>query len=115
MYWTSANRERAFENGLIRPLDDLPGMDELKKKIAPASLDSLKNRDGSKIIGLPYFTSVFILMYNEPMLQQAGIKAPAKTWDELAEHSTKLKRDKGSDTPTLQNWNNSASGTIPKF
>ena len=66
MYCNSANREHWFENGLIRPLDDLPGMDELKKKIAPASLDSLKNRDGSKIIGLPYFTSVFILMYNEP-------------------------------------------------
>jgi multiple sugar transport system substrate-binding protein len=73
MYCNSANRERWFENGLIRPLDDLPGMDELKKKIAPASLDSLKNRDGSKLIGLPYFNSLFILMYNEPMLQQAGI------------------------------------------
>ncbi len=115
MYCNSANREHWFENGLIRPLDDLPGMDELKKKIAPASLDSLKNRDGSKIIGLPYFTSVFILMYNEPMLQHAGIKAPAKTWDELIEHSTKLKRDKVSETPYLPNWNNSSSGTMPQF
>ena len=112
MYCNSANRERWFENGLIRALDDLPGMDELKKKIAPASLDSLKNRDGSKTIGLPYFNSIFILMYNEPMLQQAGIKAPAKTWAELIEHCTKLKRDKVSDTPYLPNWNNSPSGTM---
>jgi multiple sugar transport system substrate-binding protein len=115
MYCNSANRERWFENGLIRALDDLPGMDELKKKVAPASLDSLKNRDGSKIIGLPYFNSIFILMYNEPMLQQAGIKAPAKTWDELIEHCTKLRRDKVSDTPYLPNWNNSASGTMPQL
>src|SRR2546422_8428290 len=54
-------------------------------------------------------------MYNEPMLQQAGIKAPAKTWDELMEHSAKLKRDKISDTPYLPNWNNSGSGTMPQF
>ena len=49
------------------------------------------------------------------MLQQAGIKAPAKTWDELVEHCTKLKRDKVSDTPFLPNWNNSPSGTMPQF
>jgi multiple sugar transport system substrate-binding protein len=115
MYCNSANRERWADNGLIRALDDLPGMDELKKKIAPASLDSIKSKDGSKTVALPYFTSLFILMYNEPMLQQAGIKAPAKTWEELVEHCTKLKRDKVSDTPYLPNWNNSGSGTMPQF
>ena len=115
MYCNAANRERWWENGLIRALDDLPGMDEIKKKIAPASLDALKSRDGSKFIALPYFTSLFILMYNEPMLQQAGIKAPPKTWDELVEHCLKLKKDKVSDTPFLPNWNNSGSGTMPQF
>ena len=54
-------------------------------------------------------------MYNEPMLEQAGIKAPAKSWDELVEHCTKLKRDKVSDTPFLPNWNSSPSGTMPQF
>jgi len=115
MYCNSANRERWVDNGLIRALDDLPGMDELKKKIAPASLDSIKSKDGSKTVALPYFNSLFILIYNEPMLQQAGIKAPAKSWDELMEHSAKLKRDKISDTPYLPNWNNSGSGTMPQF
>ena len=76
MYCNHNNRERWYENGLIRPVDDLPGVDELKKKMTPANLDSLKSKDGTKLLGLPYFTSLFILMYNEPMLQQAGIKAP---------------------------------------
>jgi multiple sugar transport system substrate-binding protein len=67
------------------------------------------------VVALPYFTSLFILIYNEPMLQQAGIRAPAKTWDELVEHCTKLKRDKVSDTPYLPNWNNSGSGTMPQL
>jgi len=115
MYCNHNNRERWFENGLIRAVDDLPGTDELKKKMTPANLDSLKSKDGTKLLGLPYFTSLFILIYNEPMLQQAGIKAPAKTWDELVEHSMKLKKDKISDTPYLPNWNNSPSGTMPQF
>src|SRR2546429_9759427 len=70
MYCNPANRERWADNGLIRPLDDLPGMDELKKKMAPGNLEAARSRDGSKVVGLPYFTSIFILMYNEPMLQQ---------------------------------------------
>src|SRR3979490_3194098 len=49
------------------------------------------------------------------MRQQAGIKAPAESWDELVEHCTKLKRDKVSDTPFLPNWNNSPSGVMPQF
>jgi ABC-type glycerol-3-phosphate transport system substrate-binding protein len=41
MYCNHNNRERWYENGLIRPIDDLPGADELKKKMTPANLDSL--------------------------------------------------------------------------
>ena len=115
MYCAHNYRERWFENGLIRPVDELPGTDELKKKMTPANLDSLKSKDGTKLLGLPYFTSLFVLIYNEPMLQQAGIKAPAKSWDELVEHCAKLKKDKVSDTPYLPNWNNSPSGTMPQF
>ncbi|MBI1847582.1 MAG: extracellular solute-binding protein [Candidatus Rokubacteria bacterium] len=115
MYCNHNNRERWYENGLLRALDDLPGADELKKKMTPANLESLKSKDGAKLLGLPYFTSLFILIYNEPMLQQAGIKEPAKSWDELVEQCSKLKRDKVSDTPFLPNWNNSPSGTMPQF
>jgi len=114
MYCAHNFRERWYENGLIRPIDDLPGVDELKKKMNPQNLESLKSKDG-KLAGLPYFTSLFTLIYNEPMLQQAGIKAPAKSWDELVEHSLKLKKDKLSDHPFLPNWNNSPSGTMPQF
>jgi len=114
MYCAHNFRQRWYENGLIRPLDDLPGVDVLKKKMLPANLESLKAKDG-KLAGLPYFTSLFILIYNEPMLQQAGIKEPAKSWDELVDHCLKLKRDRISDTPYLPNWNVSPSGTMPQF
>ena len=114
MYCAHNFRQRWYENGLVRPLDDLPGIDELKKKMNPQNLESLKAKDG-KLAGVPYFTSLFILIHNEPMLQQAGIKAPAKSWDELVEHSLKLKKDKVSDYPFLPNWNVSPSGTMPQF
>jgi len=114
MYCAHNFRQRWYENGLIRPLDDLPGIDELKKKMNPQNLESLKAKDG-KLAGVPYFTSLFILIYNEPMLQGAGIKAPAKSWDELVEHGLKLKKDKVSDYPFLPNWNVSPSGTMPQF
>jgi multiple sugar transport system substrate-binding protein len=115
MYCTHNYRERWYQNGLIRPLDDLPGVDELKKKMTPANLDSLKSKDRAKLLGLPYFTSLFILIYNEPMLQQAGIRAPAQNWDELVAHCQKLKKDRVSDHPYLPNWNVSSSGTMPQF
>src|SRR5258705_1832740 len=115
MYCVHNNRQRWYENGLIRPMDDLPGVEELKRKMTPANLDSLKSKDGTKLLGLPYFTSLFTLIYNEPMLQQAGIRAPAKSWDELVEHCTKLKKDKISDTPYLPNWSHGPSETMPQF
>jgi len=115
MYCVHNNRQRWYENGLIRPMDDLPGVDELKKKMTPANLDSLKSKDGSKLLGLPYFTSLFTLIYNEPMLQQAGISVPARSWDELGEHCTKLKKDRISDTPYLPNWSHGPSETMPQF
>jgi len=115
MYCTHNNRERWFESGMIRGLDELPGMDELKKKMSPANLDGLRSKDGKAVIGLPYFTSLFILMYNEPMLKQAGFNEPAKSWDELVDHCLKLKKDKLSDTPYLPNWNPTQSGTMPQF
>ena len=115
MYCTHDNRERWFENELIRPVDDLPGVDELKKKMRPANLESLMDKSGTKLTGLPYFTSLIICAYNEPMLQKAGFSGPAKTWDELMEQCMKLKKDKLSDFPYLPNLNAGLSGTMLTF
>ena len=115
MYCTHDNRERWFDSGMIQALDDLPGIDELKKQMRPANLDSLMSKDGSKLTGLPYFTSLIVCIYNEPLLQKAGFSGPAKTWDELIEQCTKLKKDKLSDYPYLPNLNAGLSGTMLTF
>lgn len=106
-------RERWSQNGLIRTLDDLPGVEDIKKAMLPAALDNLKNKDG-KLVGLPYYSALYIMMYNEPMLQQAGLK-PATSWDELIEQSVKLKKDKISEYPYLPNWNPTITGFTTQF
>jgi len=55
MYCAHNFRQRWYENGFVRPLDDLPGIDELKKKMNPQNLESLKAKDG-KLAGVPYLT-----------------------------------------------------------
>jgi multiple sugar transport system substrate-binding protein len=114
MYCFHSFRERWSQRGVIRALDDLPGADELKKAMAPASLANLQNRDG-KLVALPYFVNLYIMMYNEPLLQKAGFQKPAASWDELVEQCVKLKKDKHSEYPFLPNWNPTITGTTPQF
>ena len=115
MYCNHDNRERWFENGLIRPLDDLPGMDELKKKMTPANLDSLKNKDGSKLLGLPYFTSLFILMYNEPMLQQAGHQGAGQDLGRAGRALHQAQARQGERHPVPAELEQQPVGTMPQF
>lgn len=114
MYCFHSFRERWSQTGLIRALDDLPGVDEIKAAMAPANLESLKNKDG-QLIALPYYLALYIMMYNEPMLQQGGVQAPAASWDELIEHCVKLKKDGVSEYPYLPNWNPTVTGTTTQF
>lgn len=107
-------RERWSQNGVIRTLDDLPGAADIKKAMAPANYESLCNKEG-KLVGLPYYTGMYIIMYNEPMLQQNGIAKYAASWDELIEHCVKLKKDKVAEYPFLPNWNPTVTGTTPQF
>lgn len=106
-------RERWSQNGLIRTLDELPGADAIKKSMLPAALANLQNKDG-KLVGLPYYTALYIMMYNEPMLEKAKLK-PAGSWDEFIEQAVKLKKDKISEYPYLPNWNPTITGFTTQF
>jgi multiple sugar transport system substrate-binding protein len=56
--------------------------------IEPSFIDSAKI-DG-QAYGLPTVASTRALFYNKTLLQQAGVAAPPKTWDELLEASKKI-------------------------
>lgn len=114
MYCFHSFRERWSQRGMIQPLDDLPGVDAIKASMEATSLANLSNKEG-KLVALPYFVNLYILMCNEPMLQQAGFEKPAGEWEELIEQCVKLKKDNLSEYPFLPNWNPTITGTTPQF
>ncbi|NGO67045.1 extracellular solute-binding protein [Streptomyces sp. SB3404] len=54
--------------------------------------------DGTQY-GIPWVSSTRVLFYNKKILKEAGVKAPPKTWDELAAAAKKIKDKKAADTP----------------
>ncbi|MFT4007592.1 MAG: extracellular solute-binding protein [Lacrimispora sp.] len=62
--------------------------DQWKKSISDVCWD-VNSRDG-KIYGIPYSRQVIGYFYNKDLFEKAGIKEPAKTWDEFFEQCDKL-------------------------
>lgn len=79
--------------GYLRPIDDLPGVDELKADMLEGAFSSVTWPDG-KMYGLLYFLGGILLSYNEEILETAGISEPPKSLDELKEQCLIIK-DKG--------------------
>lgn len=80
--------------GIIMPLDDMPGFQELKDAIIAAEIEPLIV-DG-KTYGFPIRGNSIHLIYNKQMFRDAGLdpENPPQTLDELADAAVKLtKRD----------------------
>ncbi|NKM36205.1 extracellular solute-binding protein [Rhizobium laguerreae] len=85
-------------------LVDVPSRitDEMKKGVLPGAWTTVQY-DG-KYYGMPWILDTKYLFYNKEILEKAGIKAPPKTWDELAEQAKTIK-DKGLlATPIAWSW-----------
>jgi multiple sugar transport system substrate-binding protein len=93
--------QKFTENGWIVELDGLPNVDELKSDMYPAALASLTSSDG-KLMGLPQYTNVVSMFYNEEILSDNGLK-PAKDWAEIVDQGKFLKT-KGIPTPVIPVW-----------
>lgn len=88
--------------GWIRDLEGLPGVDEIKAGLYPASLSSLSLPDG-RFAGMPYYAGHLAFLYNGEALDEAGIEVPT-TLDEVLEACRKLKGDGLFDTPFNGSW-----------
>ena len=53
-----------------------------------------------QVYGLPYYADTITFMYNEKILQDAGISAPPQAWEEVTEQSLALKGN-GMEFPFL--------------
>ena len=89
-----------IDQGIATPIDGLPGVDQYVKDFTPFT-KAIAQRDG-KTWGLPYFSTVWVFMYNDELLTKAGFKGkPFKSYPELLEQSRKAKKDGVSKYPIL--------------
>jgi len=72
-----------FENYLEDITELIPG--EIKADVVEAAADAVVS-DG-KWYGMPMFLSIYVLYYNEELLQEAGYSHPPANFDELEEMS----------------------------
>ncbi|NOU98694.1 extracellular solute-binding protein [Paenibacillus planticolens] len=87
--------------GIIMDVTDkLPDSD--RKEIFQGALDAVSYNN--KLYGMPWLNDTKYLFYNKEMLQQAGIAAPPKTWDELIADAKILKDKKIVDFPIAWSW-----------
>jgi multiple sugar transport system substrate-binding protein len=80
-----------YSKGWIGSIDDMEGINELKKDMYPFALDACQGKDG-KMIGLPYYAATYAFMYNTDHLQRASIDEPPTTWEELWDQCETLKK-----------------------
>src|SRR5947209_15774205 len=85
-----------ISQGLVEPLDALPGAQDYLADFTE-SAKQVAVYDG-KLMGLPYFSTVWVWNYYADMLEKARFE-PFKTYDELMEQLRKAKKDKISEYP----------------
>ncbi len=67
-----------------------------------------------KVYGLPYYSDTITFMYNQRLLEEAGIAAPPTTWEEVTEQSLQLK-EAGMAQPFVYEFSNTLPNVIEAF
>jgi ABC-type glycerol-3-phosphate transport system substrate-binding protein len=88
-----------IRDGVILPLDDLPGIAEYKNAMEPFTL-SAATYEG-QTWGLPYFSSIYCNAYYMDKFEEAGLQDPPTSWDELVDQAQKAKMDAGIKYPII--------------
>lgn len=84
--------------GFVAPLEDYaPWVIEYKEDMVEYMVDSLTYQD--KLYGLIYYADHMQFVYNEKMLQAAGIEKPPQTWEEVVTQSRTLKEQGITEEP----------------
>jgi multiple sugar transport system substrate-binding protein len=67
-----------------------------------------------KVYGLPYYADTITFLYNEKVLQDAGITKPPETWEEVTEQAKALKQ-KGMEFPFIAEIAQDLANTTSAF
>lgn len=91
MVMHSYNIAKWVEEGIVQPVDGLPGLEEYMMLMSPATTDLVTYQ--GQIWGLPYFLSLNTYAYNMELFEQTGFDALPTSLEELGEMSQKIKAD----------------------
>lgn len=97
---SSFDRFTAARLGALVNLEEMLPPGTFDRLIEPAVAEA--RRTGS-LIELPYLGEVMVLNYNRKLLAAAGIKEPARTWQELGDQATLIKKNCPGVTPVALN------------
>jgi multiple sugar transport system substrate-binding protein len=67
-----------------------------------------------QVYGLPYYADTITFMYNQRILEEAGISAPPATWEEVTEQSLQLKEG-GMAAPFIYEFANTLPNVSEAF
>ena len=109
---------RWFAAQWIRPIDDMPDLDKIKKEEFPAIGADAVSWPEHKRIGLTYYNGgPYCMFRNEKVLSARGYEATAnpgdypQTWDEIYKQAVDLKKKGIVENPILPTWFKSWTGT----
>ena len=94
--WPGAMDDFIAAGGLVR-LSSFPDFNEyLTKRIPENLLNSFRSYDGH-FYQLPWKTNPVMVVYNKDLFEEAGVKAPLRTYSEYLAAAEKLTLDKDGD------------------
>ena len=115
-YAQRGQASRWYAAGWIRPIDDLPGLDQIRSEMFDGLDEDTLAHDG-KYLGLTYYNGgPFCLFRNEKLLDAGGHGGTSNasdyptTWEEVANISRDLKKKGISEHPLMISWYNAWTG-----
>ncbi|MEZ4499630.1 MAG: ABC transporter substrate-binding protein [Thermomicrobiales bacterium] len=99
--------------GWVAPLDvSFDWVAGYKDKVLPFAWQDMTFN--GQVYGLPYYADTITFMYNQRILEEAGIAAPPTTWEELTEQSLQLK-EAGMANPFVYEFANTLPNVSEAF
>src|SRR5262245_15333980 len=85
--------------GWLRPIDGYKELTKYNADVKEFANESLMYKGHQ--YGLTYYGGFMSFLFNEELLQKAGITTPPQTWDEVTEQALKIKRAGISEYPVM--------------
>ena len=74
----------------LEPLDGFGGIEQYRASMIPQAAEGIQHKNVT--YGLPYYTECALWVYDEEILQNAGISLPPATWEEVTQQAREIKR-----------------------